>query len=123
MTDSVDCFSFETDVERRRENNDNEDDDDDDHMRNAEIDRDDDSMNDRSETDRRDFFSKKDFSKEIYLSADWTFWRSIENDFWLFWEWKNENRCLIDWTNFVCDDRSRDDDSRRDSDRDFVCHE
>jgi hypothetical protein len=70
LTDSVDCFSFETDVERRRENNDNEDDDDDDHMRNAEIDRDDDSMNDRSETDRRDFFSKKDFSKEIYLSAD-----------------------------------------------------
>jgi hypothetical protein len=28
----------------------------------------------------------------------------------------------IDWTNFTCDDRSRNNDSR-DFDRDFVCHE
>jgi hypothetical protein len=39
-------------------------------MRNAEIDRDDDSMNDLSGIDRRDFFSKRGFSKEIHLSAD-----------------------------------------------------
>jgi hypothetical protein len=39
-------------------------------MKDAEIDRDDDSINDRSETDRRDFFSKKNFSRKIHLSAD-----------------------------------------------------
>jgi hypothetical protein len=44
-----------------------EDDENDDSMKNAEIDRDDDSMN---EIDRRDFFRKRGFSKEIYLSTD-----------------------------------------------------
>jgi hypothetical protein len=39
-------------------------------MRNAEIDRDDDSMNDLSEIDRRDFFSKRDFSEDIHLPTD-----------------------------------------------------
>jgi hypothetical protein len=39
-------------------------------MKNAEIDRDDDSMNDLSEIDRRDFFSKRIFSERIHLSAD-----------------------------------------------------
>jgi hypothetical protein len=95
-------------------------------------------MNDLSEIDRRDFFIKRDFSEEIHLSADWS---SIESDFWLFWEWKDEDRYLIDcfsfssefsidWTNFAYDDRPRSDadDSRRDSDlrdsdRDFACHE
>jgi hypothetical protein len=89
-------------------------------MKNARTDRDDDSMNDFSEIDRRDFFRKRDLSEKIHLS---TYWSSIENDFWLFWEWKDENRCLIDcfsfssefsidWTNFINDDRSRDSDSR-----------
>jgi hypothetical protein len=39
-------------------------------MKNAEIDRDDDSMNDLSEIDRRDFFRRRDFSERIHLSAD-----------------------------------------------------
>jgi hypothetical protein len=47
-----------------------ENDDDDDSMRNAKIDRDDDSMNDLSEIDRRDFSRKRDFSEEIHLSID-----------------------------------------------------
>jgi hypothetical protein len=46
---------------------DDESDDDDDDMRNAEIDRDDDSMNDLSEIDRRDFFRTKSLSDEFHL--------------------------------------------------------
>jgi hypothetical protein len=55
------------DVRTRREVDDDESDDDDDSMKNAKIDRDDDSMNDLSEIDRRDFFSKKDFIDESHL--------------------------------------------------------
>jgi hypothetical protein len=122
LNDSADDFSLFVWCEN--DEND-ESDDDDDNMKNAEIDRDDDSMNDFSEIDRRDFFRKRSFSERFHSSTDWS---SIDDDFWLFWEWKNEIRCLIDWTDFVCDDRSRDDDSRRefdlrDSDRDFVYHE
>jgi hypothetical protein len=89
------------------------------------------SLHRLSDDERRDFFSKRRFSEKIHLS--------IDDDFWLFWDWKNENRCLIDcfsffsefsidWTNFVWVDRSRDDDlwdikSRRDLERDFVWHE
>jgi hypothetical protein len=47
-----------------------EDDENDDSMRDAEIDRDDDSVNDLSEIDRRDFSRKRDFSEEIHLSVD-----------------------------------------------------
>jgi hypothetical protein len=47
-----------------------EDDDDDNSMKDAEIDRENDSMNDLSRIDRRDFFSKRNFSEEIHLSAD-----------------------------------------------------
>jgi hypothetical protein len=36
-------------------------------MRNEEIDRDDDSMNNLNEIDRRDFFSKKGFIDEFHL--------------------------------------------------------
>jgi hypothetical protein len=36
-------------------------------MKNAEIDRDDDSMNDLSEIDRRDFFRKNDFIDDFHL--------------------------------------------------------
>ncbi len=36
-------------------------------MRDAETDRGDDSMNDLSEVDRRDFFSRKDFIDEFHL--------------------------------------------------------
>ncbi len=41
--------------------------DDDDSMSDAKIDRDDDSVNDLSEIDRRDFFSKKGFIDESHL--------------------------------------------------------
>jgi hypothetical protein len=41
--------------------------DDDDNMKNARIDRDDDSMNDLNEIDRRDFFSRKGFIAESHL--------------------------------------------------------
>ncbi len=51
----------------RRGIDDDENDDDDDSMKNAKIDRDDDSMNDLNEIDRRDFFSKKDFIDEFHL--------------------------------------------------------
>jgi hypothetical protein len=54
-------------VKARRDVNDDDDDDDDDNMKNAKIDRDDDSMNDLSEIDRRDFFSRKDFIDESHL--------------------------------------------------------
>jgi hypothetical protein len=47
-----------------------ESDEDDDSMRNARIDRDDDSMNDLSEIDRRDFFRKRNVSERIHLSFD-----------------------------------------------------
>jgi hypothetical protein len=94
-------------------------------------------MNDLSEVDRRGFSRKRDFSEEIHLPADWS---SIDDDFWLFWGWKNEDRCLIDWDdddrslndNFPLSrdwiddwiDRPRFDDSDfRDPDRDCACHE
>jgi predicted phage gp36 major capsid-like protein len=76
LIDSIDDFFFRIDeVERRsdfdeearREIDDDESDDDDDDMKNAEIDRDDDSMNDLSEVDRRDFFSRKSFIDESHL--------------------------------------------------------
>jgi predicted phage gp36 major capsid-like protein len=76
LIDSTDGFFFrideiekrsDFDEEARREIDDNESDDDDDDMRNAEIDRDDDSMNDLSEVDRRDFFSRKSFINESHL--------------------------------------------------------
>jgi hypothetical protein len=41
--------------------------DDEDSMRNAKIDRNDDSMNDLSEIDRRDFFSRMSFIDESHL--------------------------------------------------------
>jgi hypothetical protein len=47
-----------------------ESDENDDSMRDAEIDRDDDSMNDLSEIDRRGFFRKRDFSERIHLPVD-----------------------------------------------------
>jgi hypothetical protein len=46
---------------------DDESDDDDDSMRNAKIDRDDDSVNDLSEIDRRGFFRKNGFIDDSYL--------------------------------------------------------
>jgi hypothetical protein len=55
------------DERARREIDGDENDDDDDSMRNAKIDRDDDSMNDLSEVDRRDFFRTKDFIDESHL--------------------------------------------------------
>jgi hypothetical protein len=54
-------------VKARREIDDDESGDDDDSSKNAKIDRDDDSMNDLSEIDRRDFFSKKGFIDESHL--------------------------------------------------------
>jgi hypothetical protein len=54
----------------KSEEDDDENDDDDDNMKNARIDRNDDSMNDLSEIDRRDFFKKRSFSEEIHLSID-----------------------------------------------------
>jgi hypothetical protein len=105
-------------------------------------------MNDLSEIDRRDFFSKKDFIDESHLLNDWSIdW--IESDCCLFNDWKDENRflidsrnrCLIDWDDddrclidnfslfrdWIDDwiDRSRNDDSDfRDSNRDWAaCHE
>jgi hypothetical protein len=54
-------------VKTRREIDENESDDDDDNMKNAKIDRNDDSMNDFNEIDRRDFFSKKNFICESHL--------------------------------------------------------
>jgi hypothetical protein len=54
----------------RRGIDDDEDDDDESSMKDARIDRDDDSMNDLSEIDRRDFFSKKDFIDESHLLND-----------------------------------------------------
>jgi hypothetical protein len=69
LIDSTDDFFFrideierrDDDVRARREI------DDEDNMRNARIDRSDDSMNDLSEIDRRDFFSRKDFIDESHL--------------------------------------------------------
>ncbi len=69
MIDSTDDFFFridgikrrDDDVKARREI------DDEDSMRNAKIDRSDDSMNDLSEIDRRDFSSRKDFIDESHL--------------------------------------------------------
>jgi hypothetical protein len=55
------------DERARREISDDDDDDESDNMKNARIDRNDDSMNDLSEIDRRDFFSRKDFIDESYL--------------------------------------------------------
>jgi hypothetical protein len=54
-------------VRARRDVDNGESDDDDDNIKNTEIDRDDDSMNDLSEIDRRDFFSRKDFIDESHL--------------------------------------------------------
>ncbi len=115
LNDSTDDFSFWTDVRERNDNDkyvwceDDESDDDDETIDDAKTERE--MSLDRLRSDeRRDFSSKRDFAEEIHLS--------IDDNFWLFWEWKNENRCLID-----CDDRLRDSDSRRDSDRDFACHE
>jgi hypothetical protein len=51
----------------RRDVDDDEDDDDDDSMKDARIDRDNDSMNDLSEIDRRDFFRAKDLIDEFHL--------------------------------------------------------
>jgi hypothetical protein len=45
-------------------------DDDDDSIKNAEIDRDDDFVNDLNEIDRREFFCKRSFLDEIHLSTD-----------------------------------------------------
>jgi hypothetical protein len=42
-------------------------DDDDECMKNARTERDDDSINDLSEVDRRDFFSRRDFVDESHL--------------------------------------------------------
>ncbi len=76
MIDSTNDFFFrideveernDFDEEARREIDDDESDDDDENMKNAEIDRDDDSMNDLSEVDRRDFFSRKNFIDESHL--------------------------------------------------------
>jgi hypothetical protein len=55
------------DEKARRGIDDDESDDDDDSMKNAKINRDDNSMNDLSEIDRRDFFRKKDFIDEFHL--------------------------------------------------------
>jgi hypothetical protein len=55
------------DEKTRREIDDDEGDDDDDSMKNAKIDRDDDSMNDLSEIDRRDFFKTNGFIDESHL--------------------------------------------------------
>jgi hypothetical protein len=57
-------------VKTRREIDDDESDDDDNNIKKAKIDRNDESMNDLNEVDRRDFFKKKDFSKRIHLSID-----------------------------------------------------
>jgi hypothetical protein len=71
LIDSIDVERRrECDEKTRREIDDDESDDDDDSMRNARIDRDDDSMNDLSEIDRRDFFRKRNFSERIHLSTD-----------------------------------------------------
>jgi hypothetical protein len=75
LIDSVDDFSFETnlrerdefDEKGRREIDDDESDDDDESMKNAKIDRDDDSVNNLNEIDRCDFFRKRNFSDEIHL--------------------------------------------------------
>jgi hypothetical protein len=68
LIDSIDVERRrECDEETRCEIDDDESDDDDDNMKNAKIDRDDDSMNDLNEIDRRDFFSKKDFIDESHL--------------------------------------------------------
>ncbi len=69
MIDSTDGFSFridevemrDDDVRARREI------DDEDSMKNAKIDRNDDSMNNLSGIDRRDFFSRKNFIDESHL--------------------------------------------------------
>jgi hypothetical protein len=55
-------------VKTRREIDDDESDDDDNNMKNAKVDRNDESMNDLNEIDRRDFFKKRIFSKKIHLS-------------------------------------------------------
>jgi hypothetical protein len=68
LIDSIDIERQEECDERtRREINDDESDDDDDSMKNAKIDRDDDSVNDLSEIDRRDFFRTKNFVDESHL--------------------------------------------------------
>ncbi len=54
-------------MKARREVDSDENDDDDDNMRNAKIDRDDDSMNDLNEIDRRDFFRAKNLIDEFHL--------------------------------------------------------
>jgi hypothetical protein len=55
------------DVKARREIDDDENDDDDDSMKNAKIDRDNDSMNDLNEIDRRDFFRTMSLIDEFHL--------------------------------------------------------
>jgi hypothetical protein len=54
-------------VRTRRDVDDDEDCDDDDSMKNAKIDRDDDSMNDLNEIDRLDFFRTKSLIDEFHL--------------------------------------------------------
>jgi hypothetical protein len=68
LIDSIDVEEQRRCDERaRREIDDDENDDDDDNMKNAKTDRDDDSMNDLSEIDRRDFFRKNDFINDSHL--------------------------------------------------------
>jgi hypothetical protein len=54
-------------VKTRRDVENDENDDDDDNMKKAKIDRNDDSMNDFSEVDRRDFFRTKSLIDESHL--------------------------------------------------------
>ncbi len=61
MNDSADAFSLYACCAK------SENDDDDDNIENAKIDRGDDSMNDLSEVDRRDFFRKDDFIDDSHL--------------------------------------------------------
>jgi hypothetical protein len=68
LIDSIDVKKRRRcDEKTRCEIDDDESDDDDDNMKNARIDRNDDSMNDLNEIDRRDFFNKKDFIDESHL--------------------------------------------------------
>jgi hypothetical protein len=61
LNDSADDFSLYVCCEN------DESDENDNSMKNAEIDRDDDSMNDLNEIDRRDFFRTKNLIDEFYL--------------------------------------------------------
>jgi hypothetical protein len=67
LNDSADDFFLYACCEN---NEDDENDENDDSMKDAEIDRDDNSMNGFNEIDRRGFFKKRGFSEEIHLSVD-----------------------------------------------------